>query len=533
MAAQVEYEVREEYKDYSLEQLLEAPVNCFQGVGDNQSELLARYFNVSTVKQLADLGAFLEALSVQETVLQGGEILNETVDEVAKKQSLSFHIRKMDQTKKLIELPDAPVHVLEGLTPGQDLALYDSFRITNLTHLAHNRIMLEARVIEYLAQQDSGEGTHTAGQDAIASILGARAAAATTAQARAQSGEFDDRSRIQNLAGEVTDHVRDRVEAMRDRTRDRSGDMAAERLSGAGVGDSRLASIRETRQQGGPAGRGGDIERMRTPPPRSRAEAVLAARGTPGMSRDSASTIADSRATEGLGRPSAGGRADSVLAARQALGRGAPPTSASGGAMVRTRTKEDPKAAQEKAAKEKAAKEAKEKAAKVAATELPSEEEVKAQAAARRRKPARRPNPLPLVAAAAVIVLVLAGLIWFLVSSGGPDESGDMASRDQSQTDQGTSTESQPAGAAGTQGKAAVAPPPPRIQAVHAVRSGESLWRISQEQYSDPLNWPSIFMENRDQIQHPDVIQPAQEFRIPSKPEYRFPEYPEGYRRTR
>ncbi len=63
MAAPREYEVREEYRNYTIPQLLEAPVTCFQGVGDTQSELLERYFNVTTVRELANLPSFLEAPS--------------------------------------------------------------------------------------------------------------------------------------------------------------------------------------------------------------------------------------------------------------------------------------------------------------------------------------------------------------------------------------------------------------------------------------------------------------------------------------
>ncbi|MCH8888233.1 MAG: LysM peptidoglycan-binding domain-containing protein [SAR324 cluster bacterium] len=67
----------------------------------------------------------------------------------------------------------------------------------------------------------------------------------------------------------------------------------------------------------------------------------------------------------------------------------------------------------------------------------------------------------------------------------------------------------------------------------HSVAKGDTLWRISIREYRDPLNWPSIFMENKDKIDNPDMIYPAQEFRIPANPEYRFPDYPKEYKRSR
>ena len=83
-----------------------------------------------------------------------------------------------------------------------------------------------------------------------------------------------------------------------------------------------------------------------------------------------------------------------------------------------------------------------------------------------------------------------------------------------------------------------VTPPPqqpkgPAIKATRSVVKGDTLWRISIMEYRDPLNWPSIFIENKDKIDNPDLIYPAQEFRIPANPEYRFPDYPNEYRRTR
>ncbi len=143
-----------------------------------------------------------------------------------------------------------------------------------------------------------------------------------------------------------------------------------------------------------------------------------------------------------------------------------------------------------------------------------------------------------------IVLLLLAGLVWFLVSRSGPEqtameqaatttqEQGAAAPGDESAA--GTGTDSQAAGATGTDTTAAVTPPPPpRIKGTHVVVRGDTLWFISEKEYANPLNWPTIFLENQDQIANPDLIYPDQEFRIPTEAQYRFPSYPEGYQRTR
>lgn len=588
--AALEYEVRDEYRDYSLEQLLEAPVTCFQGVGDIQSEILERYFHVTTVKDLAELAPFLEALQVQETVLGGGDTLGKPVGEASTGRDLGFHVRTSDQTMRVADLPDAPVHVLEGLTPGQDLALYDAFRITNVAHLAQNRIMLEARVIAYLAGQG---GRGAGGEDAVASILGARAASAASGQARARTDQYEGSRRMQSMATEVTEHVRDRVAAMRDRAHDRAGEGPVGR-GGPGTASAmnRLSSIRETRERG-QMGRDTAPERGRSAG-MSRTEEIMASRATGGGgARVSARGVADSRSDFGAGRTSVGSsRAESVMAARQGAGRGAPHQAASGGATVRARpssgagggtatataTRPGTQAAAAGAGAAAGA------AAGTAGAELRTEEQAAAAggtqtpAARRRRQPP--PSRAPFIAAAVIVLLLLAGLIWFLVSRSGergmPTTAGTTPSEQTGMTGTGAPGSE---GAAGTQGTAGMAGQPGAtgtgtgtqgmagtgtegaagtgtqgaagtgtgtqgamgtttagpagIKTTHTVVRGDTLWFISDREYADPLNWPSIFMENKDRIDNPDLIYPGQKFRIPASPEYRFPAYPEGYSRSR
>ena len=66
----MDYEVRPDYEDSSLSELLDSSVMCFQGVGDNQNDILQRFFGVSTVRELANLHYFLWSLGIQELALQ-------------------------------------------------------------------------------------------------------------------------------------------------------------------------------------------------------------------------------------------------------------------------------------------------------------------------------------------------------------------------------------------------------------------------------------------------------------------------------
>ena len=519
MAAPLEYEVREEYQSYSIGQLLDAPVSCFQGVGEVQSELLERYFNITTVRQLAEMPSFVEALAVQETVLGGGELISRSVAEASQAGELNFHIRDSDQEKKISELPDSPIHVLDGVTPGQDLALYDAFRITKITQMAQNRIMLEARIIGYLAEEGNGEEAE-GGDGAISSILGARAATSLAGKERAMSDAFSD-TRVMQSADEVSDHVRSRVEAMRDRAQETPAPAREGAFGGGETTADRLSSIRESR--GAAGDRGADMDRIRGGGGGSRTDDILSSRTPAGAGRNAALSVANQRGGGGREDDLAtsrgtGSRADSVSSARQNLGRGGPPP---GGAQVRTRP--SPTGGRETATA--TATQAKPKKE----TTLPTEEEVTKEQAVAPTPPPPRANPVPWIIAGVAALVVVAVGGYFIFSPGeqqavkppppAPVKTEIGAEKPETKTAGLTPSTEKPSG--------------PVIKTTRSVVKGDTLWRISIQEYRDPLNWPSIFLENKDRIDNPDVIYPAQEFRIPANPEYRFPDYPREYKRSR
>jgi len=49
----------------------------------------------------------------------------------------------------------------------------------------------------------------------------------------------------------------------------------------------------------------------------------------------------------------------------------------------------------------------------------------------------------------------------------------------------------------------------------HAVKSGDTLSKISKEVYGDPKKYTAIFEANRPMLEHPDKIYPGQILRIP------------------
>ena len=49
----------------------------------------------------------------------------------------------------------------------------------------------------------------------------------------------------------------------------------------------------------------------------------------------------------------------------------------------------------------------------------------------------------------------------------------------------------------------------------YTVKKGDSLSRIAEEFYGDPMLYPRIFEANRDQLSDPDKIRPGQKLRIP------------------
>lgn len=134
---------------------------------------------------------------------------------------------------------------------------------------------------------------------------------------------------------------------------------------------------------------------------------------------------------------------------------------------------------------------------------------------------------MPWIIAAVVAVLVVIGVVVFMMTRPTPQ----VVQVPSTQTKTTTTTDSPATPAAVT--PPVVEPKGPVIKATRKVVRGDTLWRISIREYRDPLNWPSIFMENREVIKNPDLIYPAQEFRIPANPEYRFPAYPQGYKPSR
>lgn len=56
----------------------------------------------------------------------------------------------------------------------------------------------------------------------------------------------------------------------------------------------------------------------------------------------------------------------------------------------------------------------------------------------------------------------------------------------------------------------------PEPEAVfYTVQKGDSLSKISKEQYGDPMKYQGIFEANRPMLEHPDKIYPGQVLRIP------------------
>lgn len=50
----------------------------------------------------------------------------------------------------------------------------------------------------------------------------------------------------------------------------------------------------------------------------------------------------------------------------------------------------------------------------------------------------------------------------------------------------------------------------------HIVKSGDSLSKIAQEVYGDPMKYTLIFEANKPMLDHPDKIYPGQNLRIPA-----------------
>ena len=465
----LEYEVRSEFQSLSFSQLLDASVMCFQGVGDTQNELLTKYFGIKTVRQLANLPFFIWALGVQEMAMKGGESGNLSVEDLSKSQELKFSIRSHARGKNSRELLDAPLNVLDGLTPGQNLALYDAFRITNVVQLAHNRIMLEARVIEFLEKHPEERSQPGATKDEIASILGADTAILTAEEAQqALSGEPAVDEGLSRMAGELSEHLQSRLDAMKER--------AAARVQGIGENretdspaeiQERAASVRQA--GGGAQGRIDALREVRQRTETTRIQSIAAR-----------------------------------AAARPAAGAGAGATEAAGGPPSATVQPPGTEEAQEFPPGAEEAEEVPPTAEPPAGLEEAIGEEPVL--AAEEAAPLRS-KPWIWAAAAAILVVIVALAIW--LSLPGEEPVPPVALQPEPEA---TSAESVPAPQA-----AIVQPPPPgpAIRTIHTVRSGQSLWRISRRHYRRGVLWPEIFKVNQDQIDDPDLIFPKQEFKIP------------------
>lgn len=62
------------------------------------------------------------------------------------------------------------------------------------------------------------------------------------------------------------------------------------------------------------------------------------------------------------------------------------------------------------------------------------------------------------------------------------------------------------------------APSPGAEQGVHVVRTGDTLWDLAGQYYSNPYTWPTIFDANRDVVEDAHWIYPGERLRIPGVP---------------
>lgn len=575
-----DYEVREEFKDNSLSQLMDASVLCFQGVGEIQTELLKQYFGINTVRDLANWPHFLWALEIQELALHGGDLAHTAIREFPAGAQPKFKVRERAEHLTPEQLMMSSVQELDGLTPAQDLALYDIFRITNIAQLAHNRIMLEARVIQYLHEQSGApsarepEPVHKA-VDAVLARPQVSAAGAAQRITEARTAGRDES--LVEMAKETREHVGERLAALRERARMRAtapaeGQAAGEAATAAGAGLSRLESVRATHQRAEATVAGQRVAGERAAGLVSRRTTVAAAAGgqragldtSRGLGRPAeagatqggvASRTAAVMTARGAAAPSAAqaeattsSRAAAVLAARgggpaaagvrgpAAAVAGAP--SSRGAAAAATRPSPSaPRAAPPKAA--------------TAAPAAPAAPVAPAVAPEAATATGRRGLPPALWVAAAVLVVVAGVLIFALrgrqqpapsapVSPGVATQSASAPQAGAGTAGPGVTTQSGRAPQQGTVTQAGGAPQvatgagqqtrpaqagvqgsAPALGAaktIHTVREGQSLWRISRRYYEVGHEWPMIYKENQDQIHEPDLIFPKQRFTIPPKP---------------
>lgn len=456
----LDYELRQEFTDVSLTDLLDTSIASFQGVGDTAKGLLNTYFGITSIGQLANMPQFREALAIQKVALESEKVASTPIEKLMETRKLGFSVRETDRQLTAKQLLDAPVHSLSDLSPSQDLALYDAFRVTSLRQLAHNRIMIEARIIQYLGQHGPEAANVTGSTEEILAML---AGDIDPGNGAGESGG-DSPAVPDEEEGELAEHVRSRLDALKDRARERAQNMADRGSEESGA--DRLTSIRSMREQAA-ASRAGRADSMEARGPAKRGDttaAILASRETARRSVTSTTTAPSSTASASK-RPSA---AELKAKAKQ----------------------EEEKAAAERAATERAAVE---------------------QAAARTAAPSPSPAIQPwMIAAAVAVAVVIGAVIWF--TSSGDDELA------QSQVEESVVSESQTVAASANdvpavQTTPVIPPPPPDVH--YTVKWGNSLWRISRMHYENPLLWSNIFDANRERISNPNLIFPGQQFLIP------------------
>jgi len=556
-----EYEVREEFKNNSLSQLMDASVLCFQGVGEIQTELLKQHLGMATVRDLANWTQFLWALEIQELALHGGDLAHTPIRDFPSSAQPKFKVRERAQHLTPEELMMTSVQDLEGLTPAQDLALYDIFRVTNIAQLAQNRIMLESRIIQYLHEKGAagvpeGEPVQRAVDTVLARPHGSPASAAQrVADARAAGRDEG----LVAMAKETREHVGERLAALRERARTRPTGPGGEgqapgQAARAGAGaaaPSRLETVRTTQQraQGTMTAQPAATERGTTLVSRRTtvASAVGSQRGGLDTSR-SLSRPGQAAAAVGAGAGTMAGRSAAILASRGVPappGKEAGPSTSSraaavlaargtGGAAAATRAPGAAGAGSPAAAVGRGSAPSSRPSGIQAASPAASTVAAAAQAAPAAPEtvaPSVRRGTPPALWAAVAVLVVLGGILFFVLRARQQPTPPGTAAPGVATQSVGTpqpGAASQPAGAVatgasqqtrsartGTQGSATV---PGTAKTVHTVRSGQSLWRISRRYYEVGNDWPVIFKENQNQIENPDLIYPKQQFTIPPKP---------------
>ena len=68
-------------------------------------------------------------------------------------------------------------------------------------------------------------------------------------------------------------------------------------------------------------------------------------------------------------------------------------------------------------------------------------------------------------------------------------------------------------------GSSTAAKPAVNVEAAktYTVKSGDSLWAISEQVYGNGNDWRRIYEANKDRIEDPDVIQPGWVLNIPAQ----------------